>query len=112
MNSLCKAETEIENQLKHLVAVCQMIVAGRWRRVRALSCCDTRSQRTCYYVVSQQSWLPTSNPIDCRIWIHVEACYKKAVKNMDELEQRVSKTWPGIQHSTTDQAIYQWQEYK
>jgi len=34
-----------------------------------------------------------------------ERVYQKPVRNIDELKQRLTEAWSGIQHSVTDQAI-------
>ena len=51
---------------------------------------------------------PDLNPVDYRIWgLIQERIYQTAIRNIDELKERLTDVWAELKH-VTDKAIEQW----
>jgi len=53
---------------------------------------------------------PDLNPVDHQIWavMHQRGVYQRKIHTIDELKQRLSEVWCGLQQSTVDMAVDQW----
>ena len=62
--------------------------------------------------ISPDLWPPNSpdlNPVDHEIWAVMQCCvYQRKIHNIDELKQRLTEVWCGLEQSTVDMAIDQW----
>src|SRR6218665_322874 len=53
---------------------------------------------------------PDLNPVDYRIWgLIQEHVYQTAIRNIDELKERLIVVWAELKQSVIDKAIEQWQ---
>jgi len=49
------------------------------------------------------------NPVDYRIWGLIQECvYQTAIRDIDDLKQRLTCVWAELKQSVVDKAIEQW----
>ena len=53
---------------------------------------------------------PDLNPVDYQIWavMHQRGVYQRKIQTIDELKQRLTEVWCGLEQSTVDMADDQW----
>ena len=69
-------------------------------------------QRETPQFISPDLWPPNSpdlNPVDYTIWgVVQQRVYEKRVYNVDELKQRLSEVWTGMNQNVISSAISEW----
>ena len=48
------------------------------------------------------------NPVDYRVWVSCRNKYKTAVRDTDDLKQRLVETWSYIPQAVIDEVIDEW----
>jgi len=64
--------------------------------------------------IAPNLWPPNSpdlNPVDYSIWgILEERVYKRKIKDVNELRQRITEEWDSLDQSVIDKAVAQWRQ--